>query len=470
MFRQTLAAVLLALLAAATAFAGGPRYTLDTLPEEDVWAGLAIGAAKVGYSHAVIRRLDDGRYEIRTEMAMFLRMLGYGKSIELRIRDVVDGDLRLERFESEYAMDGSTLTLSGRRAGRQLLVDVDNAGVRRRQTFDAPDLLLPAAGIGIYPLLQGLQPGTMHRYAAFSPESLQVADVEQRIEVAEGGYAVHTRLQGATGTVHLDAAGRFLSEAAMGGAMRAVAITPDQARDWLAAARATDQDAIVALSLVKADKAIPLASHVARMQVELEGVDLDMPSGAGQRCERAAGRWACALDSGLRERQSADASRWLRASLTVPSQDPAIVALSREITSSAPSDEARIRALLHWLEANIRKEGADAFSALDVLATRRAECQGHAWLYAALARAAGIPTRVVNGLVYSGEHAGFLYHTWTESLAGGQWRGVDPTFGQALADATHIKLFEGEDYGDMSPMADLIGRVAIRIGSFEYGR
>ncbi|HWA11917.1 MAG TPA: transglutaminase family protein [Burkholderiales bacterium] len=470
MFRQALTACLLALLAVATAFAEAPRYTLDTLPEKDVWAGLAIGESKVGYSHAVIRRLDDGRYEILTEMAMFLRMLGFGKSIELRIRDVVDADLRLERFESEYAMDGNTLTLAGRRAGRQLLVDVDNAGVRRRQTFDAPDLLLPAAGIGVYPLLRGLQPGAVHRYAAFSPESLQVADVEQRIEVLDGGYAVHTRLQGAMGTVRLDAAGRYLSETAMGGAMRAEAVTREQAQAWLAAARATDQDAIVALSLVKADKAIALPSHVARMQVVLEGVDLDMPSGAGQRCERAAGRWACELDSSLREPPAADVSRWLRASFTVPSQDPGIAALSREITSSAPSDEARIEVLLRWLEANIRKEGADAFSALDVLATRRAECQGHAWLYAALARAAGIPTRVVNGLVYSGEHAGFLYHTWAQSLAGGQWRGVDPTFGQALADATHIQLFEGEDYGDMSPMADLIGRVAIRIGTFEYGR
>jgi len=40
-------------------------------------------------------------------------------------------------------------------------------------------------------------------------------------------------------------------------------------------------------------------------------------------------------------------------------------------------------------------------------------------------------------------HGGFL--TWNELWVEGRgWRPVDATFGQPLADATHLKLLEGE--------------------------
>jgi hypothetical protein len=40
---------------------------------------------------------------------------------------------------------------------------------------------------------------------------------------------------------------------------------------------------------------------------------------------------------------------------------------------------------------------------------------------------------------------------------------VDPTFAQIPADATHIKLVEGETLQDLVPLASLIGRIRIKI-------
>ena len=109
-------------------------------------------------------------------------------------------------------------------------------------------------------------------------------------------------------------------------------------------------------------------------------------------------------------------------------------------------------------------EAVDSFSATDVLRERRAECQGHAYLLAALARALGIPARIVNGIVYSEAHGGFLYHTWNELWIDGRgWRPVDATFAQPHADATHLKLIEGESPADLTPLVGLIGTV--RVGS-----
>jgi hypothetical protein len=108
---------------------------------------------------------------------------------------------------------------------------------------------------------------------------------------------------------------------------------------------------------------------------------------------------------------------------------------------------------------NLEKELVDTVTALDALHERRGECQSHTYLYTALARAAGIPTRIVNGLVYSKEYAGFLYHAWPEVYVG-EWRALDPTFGQSVVDATHIKLTEGAKDGPFGLM-EFVGKVEI---------
>ena len=77
----------------------------------------------------------------------------------------------------------------------------------------------------------------------------------------------------------------------------------------------------------------------------------------------------------------------------------------------------------------------------------------------------GIPTRVVSGLVYM-EEAGFLYHTWAESFVG-YWIAVDPTFDQIPADATHIKLIEGESFCDLSPLVNVIGRLQATVVDYK---
>jgi transglutaminase-like putative cysteine protease len=154
----------------------------------------------------------------------------------------------------------------------------------------------------------------------------------------------------------------------------------------------------------------------------------------------------------------------------VPSSERRFLELAQSIAGGAGGAQARIERLLAWMDANIAKAAVDVFSAADVLRERRAECQGHAYLFAALARALGLPTRVVNGLVYSAEHGGFLYHTWNEVwLEGAGWRPVDATFGQPLADATHVALAVGESPAEIAPLAAMVGRARVAaIGGFAH--
>ncbi len=96
-----------------------------------------------------------------------------------------------------------------------------------------------------------------------------------------------------------------------------------------------------------------------------------------------------------------------------------------------------------WVFLNLEKEPVISVpSALDVLRTKEGDCNEHTVLFVAMARAAGIPSRIAIGVVWSEALEAFGYHAWPEVHVG-RWIPMDPTFGQPLADATHIKLLNG---------------------------
>lgn len=456
---------------------GAIRFTIDSLPQKDIWAGLTLSDAKIGYSHTTVVRGPNGRHEIITESVLLLRMLGFENLMEARTRDIVLADLTLERFEAEFRMNGNRLKVEGRVDAGRLALTLENAGnkIDRELAYSGP--LYPASAVGFYAPVHGIGPGLSFRFAVFNPQSLQIGAVEQRVSANDPSsrfaglaYEITTRMEGQDSTMWLDRHGRFVLEEAMNGSMAAVPETEQSAKAYLSAARLNPGDMVTGLSLVKADRTLDHPDRIGRMEIELTGVDLPLASGPGQRCESHEGVWHCELSSGFSEPFDSKAPMPPGSSLAVPASDARIIRLAKEIAANSNSDEQKLRSILRWLESNIRQEAADGFSALDVLASRRAECQGHTYLYAALARASGIPTRVANGLVYSAGHRGFLYHTWAESLVQGAWRAVDPTFGQPIADATHIKIVEGEDYGDVAPIVNLIGKVGAKIRSYEYRR
>ncbi len=108
------------------------------------------------------------------------------------------------------------------------------------------------------------------------------------------------------------------------------------------------------------------------------------------------------------------------------------------------ASSARLEAWVHDRLAKVYGQSRDKAS--EVLVAGKGDCTEHALLFVAMARAVGIPARGVHGLVYAsygdGVHA-LYWHAWAEVRAGNEWIAVDPTFGQPVADATHIALGRG---------------------------
>ncbi|HVQ06901.1 MAG TPA: transglutaminase-like domain-containing protein [Allosphingosinicella sp.] len=146
--------------------------------------------------------------------------------------------------------------------------------------------------------------------------------------------------------------------------------------------------------------------------------------------------------------------------------DPATLADALRPTLWLQSDHPRLRAivgLIRTLPVNgARKmelllerarpylfdvDFSGHFSALETVLRRSGDCTEAAVLLAALGRAAGIPTRVASGIVYSrqryhGVSNVFMPHSWVLAYVDGRWKSFDLAL--ESFDSTHVALTVGD--------------------------
>lgn len=107
---------------------------------------------------------------------------------------------------------------------------------------------------------------------------------------------------------------------------------------------------------------------------------------------------------------------------------------------------------------------AGHFSAVETLDRQAGDCTEAAVLLATFGRAAGIPTRVVNGLVYSRERYhgvsnAFMPHSWVVAFVDGQWRSFDAAL--TAFDSTHIALTIGDGDARSISAASQLGNLLV---------
>ena len=443
------------------------RFSLESWPHRDLWTGVVFNGDKVGFTRRQVRATGE-LWEIESEAVMRLRFLGVDKRIRLHSLDRVRSDLTLEAFSYEHQIDGNQLFVSGDVKASVLSYSVKARGSTEQKELPLTASVYPTSALALLPL-NHLKVGAGGRYAVFHGETQSITQAEQQVlgyessPLFEGSaFKVETKLLGLDTTTWIAADGRPVFELGLHGVIISALEEEAAARRYLVEASLNKRDAMVDFSLIRAGP-IEEPRRVSRMEIVLSGLPAAFDP-ANPACRRESDRLVCSIDS--LQHYGGDPKQHLAPTLAAPSTLHEIAELARSIVGDAagdaPGDDERISRLLAWMDANIAKEAIDAFTASDVLRARRAECQGHAYLFAAFARALGIPTRIVNGIAYSADHGGFLYHTWNEAwIAGRGWQPVDATFGQPHADATHVKLLEGETAAELLPLVNLVGRVRV---------
>ena len=121
----------------------------------------------------------------------------------------------------------------------------------------------------------------------------------------------------------------------------------------------------------------------------------------------------------------------------------------------------KVLAIEEWVYRNVKKVPTFSLpTARDVFVKKVGDCNEHAVLFAALARASGIPCAIASGMVYASD--GFYYHAWDLVNIDGAWAPVDSTFGQFPADATHVVLGVG-DISDGVEIMQFLTNIRIQV-------
>jgi transglutaminase-like putative cysteine protease len=156
--------------------------------------------------------------------------------------------------------------------------------------------------------------------------------------------------------------------------------------------------------------------------------------------------------------------RDLQPDLLVQSDAPELKAQSAAIVGAESDGLTAATKIASWVYRQVQKRPTLSIpSALEVWRAGVGDCNEHSVLFAALARAAGIPARIASGLIYA--DGSFFYHAWNEVYLG-RWITVDATLDQVPADATHVRLILGGPERQVE-LVRVIGKLGVRVVDYE---
>ncbi len=444
-------------------------------PLGERWFSVTMWNQRVGFAHVVVTAAPDG-YEVSSEGSSRMEVLGFSRDYSSRETYRVNRDLSLRSFVVEQTIGGTPMRLEGVATAKGVKATVVAEGGRREKTLKGRGRVYPPPVLNIVPLMQGLKKGKKDRVQMFDPEEIKLQDVtitSLGMEKLPGAGAVeHLRndlYPFVDNDIWVDPAGNTVRESVRNDL---IVTTPEEAgsaRRFILDAAIAKRDLIVGFSQVGVDRLIARPADLRKLAVEISGIPGGFPllSEGRQQATRMEGDRV--LFTEVRASQPAtvaggppEKGRYLPA---LPDNGE-IRAKETEIVGGVHEPREVAERLALWVSANVAESGDENRSSLETLRSKKGNCQSRVLLYASLARAGGVPTRLAGGLVYVAGN-GFLFHCWAESWAG-EWLAVDPNLGQVPADATHLKLAEGVSLEEMAPLAELVGRLKAKVVEEAY--
>lgn len=438
---------------------------------QDEWMGVYLQDRKIGYTHHHLQRTEDG-YEFSERSVLRIAVLGAPQTVRTVAHGKMTADLAIERFS--LSLDGgiATMQVNGEADPRGVALRVATGGQEQVQRIDVDGPLYMPLTARSRLAAGGLAVGRSLTVEVFDPSAMaghpMALAVEGREKLSVGGkerdvWLVRETFRGLKSRLWLDDAGTVLKEE---GPMGLVALreSADQALagGWENEA-AFDLTAAIAIPV---RQPVQDPRSLTRLTARVTGL--------GEVTLRDDERQSY-HDGVLRVRRENDAAigsyvlpyadaRWrddLAATPFLQVDDPAVRRAAADAVRGESDARRAAERVRRWVFESLDKvPTASIPNAVQVLEMRAGDCNEHAVLFAALARAVGLPARVVAGVVYL--DGAFLYHAWNEVWLGNGWVSVDTALDQMPADATHIKLLEGGPETHAT-LAAVVGRLSIEI-------
>ncbi len=467
--------------------------TLDesTAGLQEHWTGIYVGEQKIGYSLSRSAKGSDGGALLQERTQLKLMLLGQPNDITLATDMNFDDDGRLSSLLAQVRTEVKGVPVSlraeGKASAQGMSISLFQAGTPLT-TLELDEMPSTSATLYRSVLSHDLEPGKRISIPYFNPLSLGHSEAVVTVKGREqatlpSGESISAwRFEVDHAGQKLDALigvdGQRIRERETDGGLGMELRLED--RDtaihlgW--PGDVGDSIDLIALSSIPIDSPLPGGGRsLTELRLRVTGPDSLSKLLSAAHGERWVGEQNALtlvtiepeVSSSYTLPSTVRAMRpWLRSTAFIAADNPVIRRTAGDIIGDGLDAITAARRLNSWVFQNLQKVPVAGFpESREILRSMRGDCNEHTTLYTALARSVGLPTRMAAGIVYSESifsDGAFYYHAWPEVWLGKQWVAVDPTFGQFPADATHVKLVEG-DLDQQMELMSAIGRLKVEV-------
>ena len=432
-----------------------PKPSLATKPDGSHWYDFKFHGNKVGFLQARDIRVQEAgktlHYAYRRSVIV-VRRQAHNMRIEAVTEAWSEPNGKPQRFIHRRVENNAQRTVTGERKGNQFVVTHRAGKSETKKTFDLADNVYLSASLDFH-AKRKLKPGQKITGQVIVEEDgeLRPFELEHKGKDKTGLIMVATSVASIESTEWLSAKGivqrsvvpRLGAEFVQ--TSRKQALVLGQTQDIFSDAR------------LSSGTRLPPGSKLSKMTLRLEGHSSKRPGVIQDTRQKvrvnSKNAVTVTIETSIPPVRPAKLpmrkkrlKKFLRATTFEALTDKKLISKSRELVGKDKNSWTVAKKINAFVFAHIKNKSlAHAFSsATEALDAQEGDCTEHSVLFSALAKIAGIPTKLVTGLVYVGGPEGiFGYHQWVEVWLGDRWVAMDPTFGQHVADPTHIKFTEG---------------------------
>jgi len=433
---------------------------------EESFAGIYFQRERIGFVKNRLTESGSGEYILYQDAFMYLNILNESHPVDMRVKATLTRDMLLKDFVLHFTSPFYKMDAEGHVEGDLVNFSLTTG---KETISDSIRLKKPpflSTNRRSYLLKQGLQPGDKLKVPYFDPISLSGKDTvivykgRKKILVNQRVYNLHHFVETFSGikiNSWLDDEGKVVKEESPAGFIY-IAEPEFKAKDL----KVKGKEILSSVSIPVTGGRLDLTGRTSiRYRLTLpEGTDFDLDKDRQsfegdiltiqEKSLPGAGVNAC---NGFPEE--------LASTPYIQTKNLRITRLAQKVAGEESNDLSRVKVLAEWVFGNLEKRPVLGIpDALSTLNTKMGDCNEHAALFAALARNAGIPTRIASGVTFF--EGAFYYHAWNEVCLDNSWYSVDTTKNQFPADLSHIKFVEGETDKQVK-IAALLGKLKIKI-------
>ncbi|MEN8245887.1 MAG: transglutaminase-like domain-containing protein [Thermodesulfobacteriota bacterium] len=445
----------------------------ENFADKNAWMNIFQGDQKIGFSHTSYTRTSDG-FRFNETVFMRINTMGMIQDISLSSNGLLHEDFSLASFSFEVSSGRFDFIANGAVSDTELALETGSHGSMQSMTVPLQEKIYFTSGIVQAASAAELKPGDRITLRVFDPVAMGQESIvlsvlgDEEIRVMDRPLTatkISLEFKGSQQLAWIDANGDILKETGMLGISLEKA-TREEAMNGLPVRPSQD---LTEMASIPSNIDIRDPEALSTLKAKITGISDEEVDLHGRRQTYVDGVLTVRRESTkkLPAHINWKIQRWsknpyLEASPFIQANHPAIIKLVTDITEEDDSPLEKARKIMAWIEKNIKKRPVLSLpDALSTLENRIGDCNEHAVLFAAMARAAYVPAKIEAGVVYL--NGRFFYHAWNlVDLGRSQWITADALFNQIPADVTHIRLTSGAQEDQLNIMG-LIGKLGITI-------